>query len=85
MPDLLYVQALCDKLHPRHCMDRFCKAYGKRGGRAEVVLVEGEPYDLVRSDPEGAEAKRAIKRIIEFIHECTMHADRGVRSREQTA
>ena len=76
-PDLLYVQAICDQLHPRHCMDRFCDAYRKAGGHAEVVMVEGEPYDLVRSDPECSEAKRAVKRMIEFIHECKARADRA--------
>jgi acetyl esterase len=69
MPDTLYVQASGDQLHPRHCMDRFCAAYRKRGGRVETVLVEGEPYDLVRVKPESSEARRAMKRMIEFVHE----------------
>jgi acetyl esterase len=68
-PDILYVQATGDQLHPRPSMDRFCAAYRKAGGRVEAVLVEGEPYDLVRSDPECSEAKRAISRIIGFIRE----------------
>jgi|GraSoiStandDraft_4_1057263.scaffolds.fasta_scaffold28092_3 acetyl esterase len=77
MPDVLYVQATGDNLHPRHCMDRFCAAYRKRGGQAEALLVEGEPYDFVRSKAECAEAKRAIKRMLEFIHECKARADRA--------
>ena len=78
MPDLLYVQATGDNLHPRHCMDRFCDAYSKDGARAEPLLIEGEPYDFVRTvKPDCAEAKRAMKRIIEFIHERTTRADRA--------
>jgi acetyl esterase/lipase len=77
MPDVLYVQATSDNLHPRHCMDRFCTAYRKRGGRVEALLVEGEPYDFVRSNAECAEAKRAVKRMIEFIYECQARADRA--------
>jgi hypothetical protein len=71
-PDILYVQATRDRLHPRHCMDRFCAAYPKAGGRVEALLVEGEPYDFVRSQPEAPEAKRALQRIVDFIHECSM-------------
>jgi len=67
-PDMMYVQALCDMLHPRHCMDTFCEGYRKAGGRVETVLLEGEPYDLVRSDPGSAPARGAIGRIVEFIH-----------------
>ena len=77
MPDLLYVQATGDNLHPRHCMDRFCDDYNKKGARAEPLLIEGEPYDFLRTQPESAEAKRAMTRIIEFIHECTTRADRA--------
>lgn len=77
MPDTLYVQALGDNLHPRHCMDRFCAAYARAGGRVETVLVAGEPYDLVRTAPESAEARRATKRMIGFIHECAARATRS--------
>ena len=70
MPDTLYVQASGDQLHPRHCMDRFCAAYRKRDGKVETLLVEGEPYDLVRVKADSSEAKRAMKRMIEFVHEC---------------
>jgi acetyl esterase len=68
-PDTLYVQASGDRLHPRHCMDRFCAAYRERGGNVETVLVEGEPYDLVRVKPDSPEARRAMKRMTDFIHE----------------
>lgn len=69
MPPVLYVQAYCDNLHPRHCMDRFCASYNKRGGSAEPLMIEGEPYDFLRHQLDSAESKRAIKRIIDFIHE----------------
>ena len=71
LPDTLYVQASGDNLHPRHCMETFCEAYNRRGGYAEPLLIEGEPYDFLRTDPESSEAKRAMKRIIEFVHERT--------------
>jgi acetyl esterase len=74
-PDILYVQTVGDQLHPRHCMERFCAAYQKTGGHVEAVLLDGEPYDLVRSNPESSESKRAMKRIIEFIHECSRDAE----------
>jgi hypothetical protein len=56
-------------------MDRFCDAYRKRGARAEPLLIEGEPYDFLRTRPEYEEAKRAMKRIIAFIHACKARAD----------
>ncbi|HEX3970104.1 MAG TPA: alpha/beta hydrolase [Stellaceae bacterium] len=74
MPDTLYIQASGDKLHPRHCMDRFCVAYRARGGKVEELLVEGEPYDLVRVKADSAEAKRAMNRMIEFVYECKARA-----------
>ena len=67
-PDMLYVQATGDLLHPRHSMDRFCAAYRKAGGRVEELLVKGEPYDLVRSMPDSLEATRAVRGIIAFIN-----------------
>jgi acetyl esterase/lipase len=70
-PPLLYVQATGDNLHPKPSMDRFCENYNKLGGTAEALMIEGEPYDFLRSQPESAEAKRAIKRMTDFIHENT--------------
>jgi acetyl esterase len=74
-PPLLYVQATSDSLHPRHCMDRFCQSYRKRGAFAEPLMIEGEPYDFLRTQPESAEAKRAMKRMIDFIHECKTRSE----------
>jgi acetyl esterase/lipase len=79
-PDVLYVQALCDIIHPRHCMDRFCEHYRRRGGRVETVLVEGEPYDLVRTKAQSAEARRAVKRATDFIIEHSLPATRSRRA-----
>ena len=66
-PDMLYVQADTDTLHAGHNMERFCAAYRKAGGRVEEEMLEGEPYDLIRSAPESAEARRAVKRMVGFI------------------
>ena len=68
-PDILYVQAICDRLHPRECMDRFCAAYRKAGGHVEAVLVEGEPYDAVRTNPQSPHSRAAVKRMSDFILE----------------
>ena len=68
-PDILYVQAICDTLHPRECMDRFCAAYRKAGGHVEAVLVEGEPYDAVRTNPQSPHSRAAVKRMTDFILE----------------
>ena len=68
-PDILYVQAMCDTLHPRECMDRFCDGYRKAGGNVEALLLEGEPYDLVRTKPQSESARRAVKRMVDFIRE----------------
>ncbi len=77
MPPLLYVQATGDNLHPRHCMVRFCESYNKLGAYAEPLMIEGEPYDFLRTQPESAEAMRAMKRIIDFIHESGARAERA--------
>jgi acetyl esterase/lipase len=68
-PDLLYVQAACDTLHPRASMDEFLRRYRERGGRAELELVGGEPYDLVRARPDSPGARQAIARIVAFVRE----------------
>ncbi|HEY4439795.1 MAG TPA: alpha/beta hydrolase [Candidatus Elarobacter sp.] len=68
-PEILYVQASGDRLHPRASMERFCNAYRAVGGNVEELLVDGEPYDFVRSRADLPEAQRAIRRMIAFIHE----------------
>ena len=67
LPDVLYVQALCDKLHPRSNMNQFVTNYLWRGGQAEVHLFEGEPYDLLRSRPDSKSARETFARIVRFI------------------
>jgi acetyl esterase len=68
-PDLLYVQTATDTMHPRASMEQFVASYRKAGGHLEVELVEGEPYDLVRSKSDSASARQAVERIIAFIQQ----------------
>lgn len=39
------------------------------GGRLELEMVEGEAGPLVGSKPGSPGSRRAIDRIVEFIHE----------------
>ena len=68
-PDILYVQAKCDTLHAGHNMQRFCAAYRKAGGRVEAEMLDGEPYDLIRTAPLSSEARRAVKQMVSFIQD----------------
>jgi acetyl esterase/lipase len=67
-PDLLYVQAYCDTLHARPNMDLFCKLYAEAGGRVETEMLDGEPYDSLRSDPGSEAATKAVKHIVNFAY-----------------
>ncbi len=68
LPEILYLQNPRDELHPRFLLEEFVTRYRARGGKVEVVLFEGERYDLVRTEPSSAAAQQAIARIVEFIH-----------------
>ena len=67
-PDVLYLQNPIDDLHPMENLQQFVEAYRKTGGQIKLELFEGPAYDLVRTAPESAEAKRMVETIIGFIH-----------------
>ena len=69
LPDILYLQALGDNLHPRANLDQFVANYGRCGGKVDLHLFEGEPYDLVRTKPDSDSARGAIARIIRFVRD----------------
>lgn len=67
LPHILYLQNPADELHPRPLMERFVEAYRRRGGEIRLELFHGEKYDLPRSLPESAEAKRVTDLAAAFI------------------
>ena len=69
MPPILYLQNPLDVMHPRANVEQFVANYKKRGGNVRLEWFEGKNYDLVRSDPDSASARRAIGQIVDFIHQ----------------
>ena len=67
LPDILYLQNPIDKLHPRANLEQFVANYRKRGGKLQLEWFEGATYDLIRSEPQSAAAKEAVRKIIAFI------------------
>jgi acetyl esterase len=67
-PDILYVQAWCDTLHTRQNMERFCENYRRIGGHVEEEMMDGEPYDALRSAPDTPHARAAFARITGFLN-----------------
>jgi acetyl esterase len=74
LPPMLIVQSPADPLHPLAHARAFADAYRARGGRIALHLVEGEPYYLVRSDPDSPAGREAIARIVAFIRESQVRA-----------
>jgi acetyl esterase/lipase len=67
LPHILYLQNPADPLHPFASLESFVAGYRKRGGQLQLELFAGEKYDAVRSNPESAEARAAIDKIVAFI------------------
>jgi len=68
-PDLLYLQNPIDDLHPMENLEQFVAGYRKAGGKLQLEMFEGAAYDLVRTQPESAEAKRMVEKIIAFVRQ----------------
>ncbi|MFM9967834.1 MAG: alpha/beta hydrolase [Burkholderiales bacterium] len=68
-PDILYLQNPIDDLHPMENLQQFVEGYRNAGGKLQLELFEGAAYDLVRTAPDSAEAKRMVRKIVEFIHQ----------------
>lgn len=66
-PDVLYLQNPIDDLHPMENLQQFVEGYRKAGGKLQLEMFEGAAYDLVRTAPESAEARRMVGRIVDFI------------------
>jgi acetyl esterase len=68
-PDVLYLQNPIDDLHPMENLEQFVAGYRNAGGKLQLELFEGAAYDLVRTQPESAEAKRMVEKIIAFVRQ----------------
>jgi acetyl esterase/lipase len=68
MPPALYLQGTRDLAHPRPDLDRFVTQYRKAGGRVELELYEGEGRAFITRNSGSPNSRKAIKRIIEFVH-----------------
>ncbi len=65
-PDVLYLQNPIDDLHPLENLEQFVAAYRKAGGKLQLEMFAGTAYDLVRTQPESAEARRMVEKIVTF-------------------
>jgi hypothetical protein len=66
-PHILYVQHPKDTQHPRASLDTFISGYRKIGGEVRLEWFGGEKYDSIRSEPDSADAKATIAKIVAFI------------------
>jgi acetyl esterase len=68
LPPALYIQGTDDIVHPRIDLDRFVVNYRKAGGELELELYEGAAEGFITRNPTSPAARRAIERIVEFVH-----------------
>jgi acetyl esterase len=68
LPPVLYLQGTRDQAHPRVDLDRFVARYRAAGGDVELELFEGETEGFVSRNPASEASRRAIDRIVEFVH-----------------
>ena len=68
MPPSVVIQGTNDAAHPRPQLDRFVELYRKAGGHVEVELLEGESEGFMTRNPNSPAARRAIEKIVEFVH-----------------
>lgn len=65
---VVYLQGTADLAHPVPNRDRFIAEYRKRGGKVDLHLFDGVGEAFVTNDPNSAQAKDCIAKIIEFVH-----------------
>jgi acetyl esterase len=68
LPPVLYLQGTRDQAHPRVDLDRFVAQYRAAGGDVELELFEDETEGFVSRNPASEASRRAIDRIVEFVH-----------------
>ncbi len=66
-PPVLVVQSPDDGFHPVAHAREFVQTYTAQGGSAELHLVQGEPYYLVREKPDSPQGRAAIERMAAFV------------------
>ena len=69
LPPVLYLQGTQDLAHPRPDLDRFVAEYRKAGGRVALELYEGEGQAFITRNSSSPNARTAIDKIIEFVHQ----------------
>jgi dipeptidyl aminopeptidase/acylaminoacyl peptidase len=68
-PRVLLLQGTNDDNVTPDMAERFLAAYRARGGAIELEIFPGEPHAFVAKDPTTASARRAVERIIGFVHQ----------------
>ena len=68
IPPVLYIQGTSDIKHPVPDLKRFIRGYERAGGRVELQMYEGEIGKFIQNKPESPNGKRALSKIIEFVH-----------------
>ena len=69
MPRLLYLQGTNDDNVTPDMAERFAATYRVKGGRIALEVFPGEPHAFIAKAPTSAASRRAIERIIAFVHE----------------
>ncbi|MDP2606923.1 MAG: alpha/beta hydrolase [Deltaproteobacteria bacterium] len=69
LPPALYLQGTEDLAHPRPDLDRFVAEYRKAGGRVALEMYEGEGQAFITRNSSSPNARTAIDKIIEFVHQ----------------
>jgi acetyl esterase len=68
MPAAVVIQGTNDAAHPRPQLDRFVTLYRNAGGSVDVQLLEGESEGFMTRDPNSASSRKAIEKIVDFVH-----------------
>ena len=67
-PPVVYIQGTADLAHPKPNREQFIASYRKAGGSVELNLFDDVGEAFITNDPNSAQAKGAIEKIIEFVH-----------------
>jgi acetyl esterase len=71
LPPALIFQGTADEWVPEALTRRFAESYRRAGGEMELVLLDGANHSFYREEPSGANARKAIAAVIDFIHRQT--------------
>jgi acetyl esterase len=68
LPRTLLLQGTNDDNVTPDMATRFADTYRAQGGSIELETFPGEPHAFIAKDPKSAASRRAIERIIAFVH-----------------